>query len=158
MAPRGKKTEAETEATKVATQPAETSTPASDLSTAPGETSDAAPLGQDDSAADGDVVGAEVVTGRAAADAEAAAAAASTAAASEVLGAILDQAKETPAATDQPSDEPERREFYVLDPVSHDGREYEVGEAIAITQAMHADLLKAGVIEGTWDHHEVVAQ
>lgn len=159
MAPRGKKTEAETEAAKVATQPAETSTPAGDLSTAPADSGDTTGLGQVDSAAAGTVVGAEVVTdagltatgtdgtGPATEDP---AAAASTAAASEMLGAILDQAKATPDAPRERSIASATRWFPVADPVSLDGQDYDIDDDIELTFAQHESLSKAGVIDLPW--------
>lgn len=164
MAPRGKKTEAETEAPEGATQPAETSTPAGDLPTAPADGGDAAPVGQVDPEAAGAVVGAEmVVTGDDDAggddgasvsdpsETDSAQAAASTEAAKEVLGAILDQAKETTAATDeQGSKVPDARWFPVVDPVSLDGQDYDIEDDIALTFAQHESLFKAGVIDLPW--------
>lgn len=166
MAPRGKKTEAEAEAPKTATQPAETSTPAGDLSTAP-TTGDAAPLGQADSAAAGTVVGAEVVTGDDVAsgapstpvsdpsEADSGEAAVSTAAANEALAAIVAEAGKVPTfpppivlGVDMAA--PERRWFVVADPVSLNGEDFLIGDGVKVTETIHAELRKAGVIIQPW--------
>lgn len=147
MAPRGKKTDAETETAEAAAQPAETTAPADDQSTAPADTGDAAAVGEQDPTA-GDVVAADAVTGGREA----------SAAATSVLGAIIAEAETGPApmipAPTIIGMDPaaaERRDFVVLDPVSLDGRDYAIGDDIIVTRAIHADLHKAGVIGQAWE-------
>ena len=168
MAPRGKKTDAETETAEAAAQPAETSTPAGDLSDAPADTGDAAAVAQPDpAAAEAETVAGHAVSGEAAKSGEperqpadpsetdpaADLAAEASSAASDVLGTIIAQAETGPAPTIIGMDlaAAERRDFVVLDPVSLDGRDYAIGDDIIVTWAIHADLHKAGVIGQAWE-------
>lgn len=149
MAARGKKPEAETESAKTGQGPTETATETADPSTDPADQSP----------------GAETETGQTvqeptkvvieATDLSPEPADQSTgliwskgiiSAATLTAGEVL-----TPSAQMQIIDAPERRAFWVCDPLVRDGKTYDLGDQVAVTQEDHAVLHKALVILETWD-------
>lgn len=170
MASRGKKTPAETEDAIPATETPEADAQVPDPSADPAETTTTDLDALVNTDAEDEVVKAaaiaEVITPPAeAVEAEAGAADASaevitptaeaietmTDGANQALDAILSQA-DAPSARrrDPPDVAPERRWFTVADPVTFDSLDYGVGDEIALTFAVHADLLKAGAVIAPW--------
>lgn len=149
MASRGKKTPAEAEDAIPATETHEADAQVPDPSADPAETTtpDLDALVNTD--AEDEVVkadaSAEVITPTAEAIETV------TDGANQALDAILSQADAPSARRRDPSDvAPERRWFTVADPVTFDSLDYGVGDEIALTFAVHADLLKAGAVIAPW--------
>lgn len=141
MAPRGKKTEPETKTAQTAAGAAQVSAEAGDLASAAAEAGAAQDLGLgDDSLTDllqssgADVEEAPVIP--------------------HPLEMIL--AGANAKNPDPKVAAPEKRWFLVTDPVSLDGEDYALGDTIALTFNLHADLFKAQAVNQTWSAGDVV--